>query len=266
MNPKIQLIKIQAEMKEFDFSLNIERLRFEVFSFYNNLPIKDIYSEKNERVLIRIVRALQYFPVAKAHFENCISIYKNLFEMENRYILLASKNTNTKLYEVLNENLGVANSRLDNYMEMLENIDKDFQNKVAQIKYFNCIYIIENLKSLLSHYMDDFIIYSLYEAVRKFKKVDESLLKEVEIKKGVMFQMKKDEELFFWYLFKEVYRVAEVEGSVLRKQIKSEIKMVKGQHDGFKYNPAQPTAPTSLSDSDLIGDNEFYDSVGQEEF
>jgi hypothetical protein len=269
MNPRIKLIRTISEIKQLKDTgkkiLELEKYNFDfsylhrkIDNFYNLLIFRKINFDEKIIAGKRIVEYSNKLISAKRLLEDCINLLKGSFEIEsNTYLQHVNKTFQT--YTHLRTFVGVLTSRID------EKSDRglDWAGRTADLNSLvniKSVIWIEDLKNMLIHFMESLIIIPLENAVEKFNSLRDYSIKREEKTEKII----RDADLFFYILFLEFFRVAEVEGSTVRQNInqgKTEI----GRTPEFdKYRSIPENIKTQVEEKEELI-NEIRDPFVEEE-
>lgn len=242
MDEKIRTIKKREDAVSIDIMIknlpdvdfDFQEIKRTILKFYSLVLIRKKPRSPMQNVL-QLIRARTYL-------NNALVLTKsNITPERNEYILEVNKSN--KSFEGFNYLLGIANGRLDLAQRELDTTFKINRNELPQ---FYELYL-ESFKELLIEYMHTFIIYPYKNAYNKFIGLN-WCNKEGE-------PAVKDRDLFFYVLFLELYRTAEVEGALARQVIESGSSL-KIRDPKMQYN-APPDFPPNLKYIEDLEENQI---------
>jgi len=162
------------------------------------------YPEFEEEVRMRLIKARGYLDSARSLLKNMI------MPEENEYI---KKHENS--YKWMIDNL----NRADLFLDDLQNDAIDEVDKLSNINKFvnetTKFAKASEFEKSLYEYMEHLVYYPIKLAYKKFLKYPHEIEKDDKI-----FKVIKDEKLFIYLIFLEIFHASEVLGGIARQQIK----------------------------------------------
>ena len=198
------MISIPIDLVDLEqIPVDFWEIEMKIRDFYQLLD----YNQNLEsfEIRMRVIRAASILNSARTLVKNL------LMPEENEYI-----KEQIRAYYLMIENLSRADKRMDesqkNLIDQLENarITKTDVAKSAKVSAY---------ERILQEYMEHLVYFTIKNAWRKFKKFNGK--KEIEIEgKKVELKILKDERLFCYFVFLELYHSSESLGGLAREQTK----------------------------------------------
>ncbi len=208
-------------------------IEIRVRDFYRLLDYKKNLS--GPEVRIRVIKASSSLNSARTLVKNL------LMPEENDYI-----KEQIKSYYLMIENLSRADKRLDesqkNLIDQLENariVQKDVSRSAKVTSY----------ERILQEFIEHLVYFPIKNAWRKFRKFKEEVEKEIDGKK-VKVKVIKNEKLFCYFVFLELYHSSESLGGLAREQTKFGKASGKPSQSPMVDN-APPGTPTNAETENL---------------
>lgn len=203
------MFQIQEDWTQLEnCPIDITEIELNVEEFYRLIGGANMSEREKDYSDMRkkLVYASFYLNTARIILRNCIGIENNEYIREHK-----------EDYYWLIDNINRADKRIDEYKDAM----------IKQIENASVINIdvgrsslITLYEKLLIEYMENFVYYPLKMAYKKFARFRNVEEKEKEGKK-VKIVIKKNKELFLYFLFLELLHTAEMLGGIAREETKT---------------------------------------------
>lgn len=181
-----------------DVNIDVRDIRMNALKFTGLLILNE-----NE-----IYRDISKIVEARRLFETCLTQIISLTDPEKNEYIEKINETNHS-FDAFMELLGNANAIIDsqvmNFLDKIEKKRELFDNPIMPI-------MLESARQKLLDYLENFILNPLILAYNKFIQLPKTIEKD-----GKKTGITKDSKLFTYFLFKELYKCAEIKGSAIRQ-------------------------------------------------